>query len=343
MEPFLIIFLILIGTSFRFAYYLFTRLSKDDSYKVFKTDAPGGVNKLQLEEINHTIFFVELFCYLLSNSALFSLMLHLSVNSGLYWIISGFGLFVSIAGIRFFISILSKKIKNKALIRFVPFIRFFFRLCMPLRVPVRYFHYKLNVIHNEENSLEDLDALVESARAKGSIEAEEYRILKNIMHFSDVLVSDVMTPRTVVFSCLTDDTIEQAIKRPELKMYSRFPLRDGASLDEGISGYVMTKDILLEALFGDKNKKLKELAREVYYIPENAELDNALDAFLERRQHLLMVVDEYGGIEGLITMEDVLETILGVEIVDEADRIVDLRELAKKKRDKRISNQNLMR
>jgi CBS domain containing-hemolysin-like protein len=94
---------------------------------------------------------------------------------------------------------------------------------------------------------------------------------------------------------------------------------------------------LYAALKGNSSKKLRDFSREVYIIPENAELDKALDQFLQRKQHIAIVVDEYGGVEGLLTMEDVMETILGVEIVDEADKVVDLRLVAKERRDKRIA------
>jgi CBS domain containing-hemolysin-like protein len=189
---------------------------------------------------------------------------------------------------------------------------------------------------SEEESREEFDALVDTAREEGTLDDEEYRILKNIMGFSDVQVSDVMTPRTVVFSCDADKTVGEVVRLPELQMYSRFPVWEGNSLD-GVVGYVMTKDVLRAALNGRKSRILRELMREVYFIPENVELGKALSQFLQRKQHLMMAVDEYGGIEGLITMEDVVEAILGVEIVDEADRIVDLRVLAKQRRDKRVA------
>ncbi len=188
----------------------------------------------------------------------------------------------------------------------------------------------------EDESREEFDALVDTARDEGTLDDGEYRILKNIMGFSEVQVSDVMTPRTVVFSCNALVTVGEVLRLPELQMYSRFPVWEGDSLD-GVVGYVMTKDVLRAALNAKKSRTLRELMREVYFIPENVELGKALEQFLQRKQHLMMAVDEYGGIEGLITMEDVVEAILGVEIVDEADRIVDLRALAKQRRDKRVA------
>jgi len=191
-----------------------------------------------------------------------------------------------------------------------------------------------------EESREEISELVETAREEGAIDQGEYRILKNIMNFSEVLVSDVMTPRTVIFSCEADKTVEEVSQYPELQLYSRFPIWEGESIDDGVLGYVISKDILLAALKGKKNMKLRDFCREVYFIPENAQLDIVLERFLNRRQHLFMVVDEYGGIEGLITMEDVLETILGTEILDEVDKVADLRQLAKQRRDSRIASLN---
>ncbi len=191
---------------------------------------------------------------------------------------------------------------------------------------------------NAEESREEINELVETAHEEGAIDIGEYRILKNIMNFSEVLVTDVMTPRTVIFSFEADRLIDDVIKIPELQMYSRFPIWEGESIDDGIIGYVMSKDILLAAINGKNNMTLRDFCREVYFIPENARLDIALERFLNRRQHIFIVVDEYGGVEGLLTMEDVLETILGTEILDEADKVADLRQLAKQRRDSRIAS-----
>jgi CBS domain containing-hemolysin-like protein len=189
---------------------------------------------------------------------------------------------------------------------------------------------------DEEEAREELEALVETAREEGALDAGEYRILTNIMRFSSVEVSDVMTPRTVVFGVSEDTTVGDAVKMPELHMYSRFPIFEGESLDD-VTGYVMTKDILRAALAGRHSVALTKLKRAVQFIPENSTLDQALEQFLQQKQHLFMVVDEYGGIEGILTMEDVMETILGAEIVDEADHVVDLRALAKQRRDRRVA------
>lgn len=188
----------------------------------------------------------------------------------------------------------------------------------------------------EEEAREELEALVETARDEGALDAGEYRIMTNIMQLSSIEVNDVMTPRTVVAAASAEWTVGDAIKLPELQMFSRLPVYDGRDLDS-VSGYVITKDILRAALAGRNDVPLTKLRREVDFIPENVTLERALELFLQKRQHLFMVVDEYGGVEGLLTLEDVLETMLGAEIVDEADHVVDLRALAKLRRDARVA------
>jgi len=189
--------------------------------------------------------------------------------------------------------------------------------------------------NDEDEAREELEALVETAREEGALDAGEYRIMTNIMRLSSIEVGDVMTPRTVVFSLDEDMSVSDAVDVPELQMYSRFPIQSEADLDS-VSGYVMTKDVLRAALAGHRTDPLSKLKRDIGFIPENITLEKALEQFLAKGQHILTVVDEHGGVEGIITMEDVLETMLGAEIVDEADHVVDLRALAKQRRDQRV-------
>lgn len=194
----------------------------------------------------------------------------------------------------------------------------------------------LNPPMTESEQREEFDALVDTAREEGTLDDGEYRIFKSIMNFSEIRVADIMTPRSVVFSVQSKKTVAEVALMPELQMYSRFPVWEGDSID-GVIGYALTKDVLRAALDGRRNRTMDRIVRQVNFIPDNATLEKALEQFLQGRQHMFVVVDEYGGIEGLVTMEDVLETMLGTEIVDEADRIIDLRELAKSRRDKRVA------
>ena len=213
-------------------------------------------------------------------------------------------------------------------------------ICFPLTFVMEGIATKISAQQSDEEAREEMEeeitAIMDEAVQDGTLDADEYRILTNIMQFSEVTVKDVMTPRNVVFSLTATALISDVVDRAELQTYSRIPLCKDQSLDE-VHGYCLTRDIYSSALHGQSNLSLSAILRDVHYIPENVRLDKALEEFLTRRQHLFIVVDEYGGVEGLITMEDVVETILGVEIVDEGDRVEDLRLLASQRRDHRIA------
>ncbi|MFM8567990.1 MAG: CBS domain-containing protein [Candidatus Kapaibacterium sp.] len=220
------------------------------------------------------------------------------------------------------------------------FLRSFVFLTFPVSFALERLANGIGGPQTEEEAREEMEdeitAIMDEAVQEGTLDADEYRILTNIMQFSEVTVKDVMTPRNVVFSLSTDRKVSDILDRGELQTYSRFPVCTDQSLDE-VVGYCLTRDILYAALQGQGDVTLDRLMRDVTFIPENVRLDKVLEEFLTRRQHMFLVVDEYGGVEGLITMEDVVETILGAEIVDEADRVVDMRQLASLRRDQRIA------
>ena len=218
----------------------------------------------------------------------------------------------------------------------VVYLKFLSFVWYPLSIILGRLGRFINPPMTESEQREEFDALVDTAREEGTLDDGEYRIFKSIMNFSEIRVADIMTPRSVVFSVPSTKTVAEVALLPELQMYSRFPVWEGDSID-GVIGYALTKDVLRAALDGRRNRTLDRLVRQANFIPDNATLEKALEQFLQGRQHMFVVVDEYGGIEGLVTMEDVLETMLGTEIVDEADRVVDLRDLAKSRRDKRVA------
>jgi CBS domain containing-hemolysin-like protein len=341
MESFLIAFAILIAYYCTFLSAALSSLTQETLIEILKSGSKNSKKlhnlKLHYEESKAAIFIIEAF--LLTISFIFIGIELYRYGYQIYTIILFILIiFILVIIIRSIIWALGSRFSDKIALKMVNIISFFYLMSLPLYKITERIIEILSGKGQDEASREELSAMFETAHEEGSIEADEYRILKNIMHFSNVLVSDVMTPRTVIFSCHADSTVAEIVKLPELQMYSRFPIWEGESIDDGIIGYVMSKDILHAALTGESDKKLREFSRPVYIIPENAELDKALEKFLQRRQHLTIVVDEYGGVEGILTMEDVVETILGVEIVDEADRIVDLREAAKHQRDQRVES-----
>jgi CBS domain containing-hemolysin-like protein len=118
--------------------------------------------------------------------------------------------------------------------------------------------------------------------------------------------------------------------------YSRIPVY-GDSVDE-ISGYVLRHEILEANSAGKGDMSVSELVRPIHAVPETASVANILTQFTNRHEHIFLVVDEYGGMEGIVTLEDALESLLGLEITDETDVVTDLRELAQQRRLKRFRN-----
>jgi len=139
---------------------------------------------------------------------------------------------------------------------------------------------------------------------------------------------DVMTPRSVVFALAEDRKVSEVFEPIKDKPFSRIPIYK-TGLDD-ITGFVLRDDILLSKASNQQGKMLKSLKRDISVIPETASLLLLLDGFLKDRQHIALVVDEYGGISGVVTLEDLVETLLGVEIIDEMDSVEDMRVLARR-------------
>ncbi|MDO5576790.1 MAG: CBS domain-containing protein, partial [Fibrobacter sp.] len=143
----------------------------------------------------------------------------------------------------------------------------------------------------------------------------------------------IMTPRTVVYS-LSPDQTAKSINDIEFIHFSRIPLFDKAS--NTISGIVLRRDIILSLAQGKPNVKLKELASTPIFIPEMLSVYTLLDRLISRKRHLAIVINEYGDYVGIATMEDAIETLLGREIVDETDLVIDMQELARQLLKKRM-------
>ncbi len=185
---------------------------------------------------------------------------------------------------------------------------------------------------------EDLQSLARLGARTGTIEEAEARVIHNILSLKEKQARHVMTPRTVVFALAETSTVRSAQKEGGTWAHSRIPVY--ADEFEDIVGMVMRRDILA-ALANDRDEvQLSVLMRPVHFVSESTGLDRILDTFLEKRQHLFIVIDEYGGLAGVVTLEDVLEEILGQEIVDELDQVDDMRELARRRRQQTVKGEN---
>lgn len=169
----------------------------------------------------------------------------------------------------------------------------------------------------------------------GGIKPYQKSVIENILSLDTKTVKDVMTPRTVIFSLSEHLTSEEASNKSEFWEHSRFPVYDKEI--EDVVGIVLTKELFISLAKGERHKPLTELMRPVRFVVETARLSNVLMEFMESREKLFVVIDEYGGLSGLITLEDILEEILGREIMDESDQVADMRELARQRRKRLIT------
>lgn len=181
---------------------------------------------------------------------------------------------------------------------------------------------------DENISSEELQTIAALSRESGEIEEEEERVIANILQLKDKMVRHAMTPRTVTFSIEEKLTVADAMKMAgRLSSHSRIPVYN--TEPDNVTGIVMRKDILQAAAEGNLDIPLSQFLQPAHFVAETAPLNRVLLDFFDRQQHLFVVVDEYGAMTGIISMEDVIEEIVGREIIDESDKAQDMRELAR--------------
>ena len=186
---------------------------------------------------------------------------------------------------------------------------------------------------------EEMIVAAEMGRADGQWEDREKSVIKNLLRLNDVYVKDVMTPRSVVFALQEDLTVEEALRLHAPIRVSRIPIYR-KDMDD-ITGLVRRYQINQAYSSGQAETQLKALVRPIHTIPSGKSVADVLDEFIQMREHLFLVVDEYGGTAGIISLEDAIETLLGVEIVDELDSIVDMQKYALEQWEKRKGTDNI--
>jgi CBS domain containing-hemolysin-like protein len=184
--------------------------------------------------------------------------------------------------------------------------------------------------NREDITAEELRVMTRLSLRTGGIKPYQEKAIDNILTLQDKIVKNIMTPRTVVFSLSEHLTVGEAAKALTSWEHSRFPVYDEDM--EDVVGIVLTKELFISLAQGKEDKPLTELMLPVHFVPESARLNQVLVEFLESRQHLFVVLDEYGGLAGVISLEDILEEILGREIMDESDEVADKRDLARRRR-----------
>ena len=178
---------------------------------------------------------------------------------------------------------------------------------------------------------DDVAALADLGEEEGILEEDEETVIHNLLRLREISVGEVMTPRVVVTAFQCDSTIRTILEENTVIRFSRIPVF-GESIDD-INGVVIRSELLMAASRDEWDRKISEFTKPVKSIKGDNSVDDALDMFLTERQQVAVVIDEFGGTAGLVTMEDVLETLLGEEIVDELDEVDDMRELAREQAD----------
>lgn len=178
-----------------------------------------------------------------------------------------------------------------------------------------------------EISREEIAALTSAGQREGVIEEDETRVVTNLFQLPHIKVREVMTPRTVIEHVPAEATVDATVVGREVFPHSRLVVT-GDSIDE-VSGFVLTRELLVAALAKQGERKISDFVRDLPRVSEKMDLDALLDLLLDRDAHIALVEDDYGGTAGLVTMEDVLETLLGSEIVDEHDEAADMRRVAR--------------
>ncbi|AGW13972.1 hemolysin family protein [Megalodesulfovibrio gigas] len=197
-----------------------------------------------------------------------------------------------------------------------------------------------------EMTEDDIRAIVALTRRAGVLKPYEEQTIMNLLLMDLKIVSDIMTPRTVVFSLSSSATVAEAKLSPGFWNHSRVPVYAGEN-SENVVGICYRRDVLTLLAEDHFAATIGEIMRPARFVLSTLTLDRLLAEFLESRVHLFVVLDEYGGMEGVVSLEDVVEEMLGKEIVDETDRVEDLQALARTRKEQltkareKLHNKNL--
>jgi CBS domain containing-hemolysin-like protein len=179
----------------------------------------------------------------------------------------------------------------------------------------------------------DFTAMTEAGVETGALEKNESTIIQNLLRLNLLTATDIMTPRSVIMMADEDMTVEGFYRKNEVLPFSRIPVYNGES--DNITGMVLKDDLLREIAEDRHNQTLSEIKRDVHFVNSGDDLDTILHYMMRTKEHLSIVVDDYGSVVGLVTMEDVFETILGYQIVDESDSVENLQAYARRKWEER--------
>ncbi|MEN8703040.1 MAG: CNNM domain-containing protein [Polaribacter sp.] len=195
--------------------------------------------------------------------------------------------------------------------------------------------------HGSILSRESFLVMTEMAEKDGVFKKNESKVIRNLLGFKEIKVNDVMTPRSVLELADEQQTIQDFYHSHKKLRFSRIPVFK-ENPDE-ITGYFL-KDDLLEAIINGKgNETLSTIKRDILITDRALSIPDLFDQLIKEREHIALVVDEYGSVSGLVSQEDVIETLLGLEIMDESDSVADLQALARKSWENRAKRMGILK
>ena len=194
--------------------------------------------------------------------------------------------------------------------------------------------------HVSSMSREEFAAITEAAEEDGVFEESETTMIKNLLVFKSVEAKDVMTPFSVAITEDQSISLREFHQTHKNLKFSRIPVYKERSND--ISGFIL-KDDVLEAMIEDQgDNPLSSIKRDILVTNDNTPIPELFEIFVQKRAHISMIVDEYGNVTGIVTMEDIIETLLGLEIMDESDSVEDMQQLARKNWERRAKRLGLI-
>ena len=204
--------------------------------------------------------------------------------------------------------------------------------------------YLTNLFSRNKNELsvsrEEIAVMANIGTEEGIFDEKENKIIQNLIRLKTVKVSEIMTPRVVVTVADENMSLKEFLIKKEFLYYSRIPIY--SKNNENITGYVFRQTVFEKLAEEETNLKLRDICREIVVTHEFQTLLNLWEVLLEKKEHIALIVDEYGGMDGIVTMEDIIETVLGLEIVDERDRIIDMQQYARERWNKRKAKYNIL-
>ena len=175
-------------------------------------------------------------------------------------------------------------------------------------------------------SRDEMEAMAEIGKQEGVLDVKEHKIVSNLMKLRQLSVRDIMTPRPVIFSAKADMSVQDFFDAHAASPFSRIPLF-GEGADE-VQGYVLKSDLLIAQARDQFDRKLSEFKRDFIVFSDHLSASEIYDRLVRKKSHMALIVDEYGTVQGLVTLEDVVETLIGLEITDELDKVEDMQTLA---------------